>query len=140
MQKDKEQQIARLCQITQAVTDQDIVKIDIIAQELSQEIAKVQDSITNQYSWQILDDILEGNKIVFDCFEKLGSENENARKAVKILQSRIDDAISATKKAVSELKAAPSTPAEAVDNLREQLAQIQREVEEKDQTLLEQEK
>ena len=96
--------------------------------------------MTNQYSWQILDDILEGNKIVFDCFEKLGSENENAGKAVKILQSRIEDAISATKKAVSELKAAPSTPAEAVDNLREQLAQIQREVEEKDQTLLEQEK
>ena len=92
--------------------------------------------VTDKYEWQILDDIAEGNKIVFNCLDRLGNDDNKARFAVRKLRTRMATAIPAVKNAVKQLKVSATTPTEAVDNLREQLTQIQREVEEKDQTLL----
>lgn len=77
--------------------------------------------VTEKYEWQILDDIAEGNKIVFNCLDRLGNDDNKARFAIRKLRTRMATAIPAVKNAIKQIKAGTSTPSEAVANLREQL-------------------
>lgn len=97
---EQEQQISQLKQITQAVTEEDVVKIDLLADELNQEIGHVSFGVTDSYQWQILDDIAEGHKIVFNCLDRLGTADNKARFAMRKLRTRMTAAIPAVKNAV----------------------------------------
>lgn len=80
--------------------------------------------VTDKYEWQILNDIAEGNKIVFDCLDRLSNDDKKARFAIRKLRTRMATAIPAVKNAVKQFKVSASTPTEAVNNLTEQLKQI----------------
>lgn len=135
----KDKQITDLKKITQAVTEDDVIKIDLLGDKINLETGSISFGVTDAYNWALLDYVLEGLKIVFLTIDRLGGDDDKARFALRKLKTRMNSAIPATKSAVKQMKAA-SAKNEAVDSLRQQLSQVQKDMEEKDQVLLDQEK
>lgn len=137
--EDKDSQIAALKKITQAVTQEDVIKIDLLGDKLNQETGNIAFGVPDAYNWALLDHVSEGLKLVFETLDRLGSDDDKTRYAMRKLKTRMFAAIPATKSAVKQLKAA-SSKNDAIDSLTKQLSQVQKDMEEKDQTLLDQEK
>lgn len=99
--------------------------------------------VDEAYDWALVDLLLEAQKMVYGCFDKLSEQDSNSRLAVRKLRTRMYTATSTIKKAVANVKSTSSPNAsrgdEAVDQLRKKLTQFEQYFEEKDKALLEQE-
>jgi hypothetical protein len=104
--EDRESQITALKKITQAVTPEDVMKIDLLADKINLETGNIAFGVPDGYGWALLDHELEGLKIVFDVVDRLVSDDEKGRFALKKLKTRMTAAIPATKSSFKQVKAA----------------------------------
>lgn len=57
-----------------------------------------------QYDWNLIDLLLDAMKIVNGCFDKVASEDNNARMAVRKLRQRMYIAINTVKKSILSIQ------------------------------------
>ena len=151
---DLEAQLAELKSTTQSITVEEVLKLDQLADLINTEVSEVTlmstsaaDSKEPEYDWQLIDLLLDAQKTIYGCFDKVAAQDENAQRAVRKLRQRMYIATTTVKKSIQTIQARQGTegaPAdtggnEAVEKLKKRLQQIETDIADKDQQLLDQE-
>lgn len=76
----------------------------MISDMVNAEIGSVAFGVDENYQWQLLDLILEANKVVFILFEKTATNDVNTILAIKKLRTRLLQANEAAKSAIMKLQ------------------------------------
>ena len=67
------------------------MEMDRLADQINTEVSEVtlmtsETPRNSDYDWQLVDLLLDAQKIIYNCFDKLSAEDENARTAVRKLR------------------------------------------------------
>ena len=101
LQEKDSEQIQALKKITKAVTEEEVVQIDLLGDKLNTEMGHITFGCPEGYNWQLLDDLGEASVILFKTLDKLSLDDNKARFALRKLKTRMNAAIPAVKTAVS---------------------------------------
>lgn len=117
---------------------EEVMTIDKLADDLNNEISELAFGLEPGYDWKLADLLLESQKTVNNCLDKMLStgEDTNARVAFKKLRTRMQLGTQQFKKVAEKAKKTDSNP----DNVDEIYEKLEKNLEEKNKKMEELEK
>ena len=129
-----------------SIPEDEVAKLDQLADSINTEVSDVALMQTGktpseqQYDWQLIDLLLDAQRSVFNCFDRVATQEDLKEAALK-LKDRVFNATNIIKKSIQHIQASQAAAqtnaadgsSEAVEKLKKRLQEIETDISDKDQ-------